>query len=84
MQSYHCPALRLMSSIYQAKATIYEPTGESDTPLKFTAGLLLGVNFDAELENIEDLKNVRIKVRSFASIFLHKALLVTRISFLKI
>ncbi|GAB6020124.1 hypothetical protein CHUAL_002853 [Chamberlinius hualienensis] len=63
LQSYRSPPLRLISQIHQAKATIYEPTGESDTPLKFTSGLVLGVNLDAEIENVEDLKTVRIKVK---------------------
>lgn len=43
-------------------ATISEPTGKSDTPLKFTAGLILGVQFDAIIENVSDIKKVRIKV----------------------
>lgn len=47
-------------------ATINEPTGKSDTPLKFTAGLLLGLSFDALIENVPDNKIVRIKVRLFA------------------
>lgn len=45
-----------------ASAAIIEPTGESDTALKFTAGLLLGIPLDAEIYNLEDTSNVRIKV----------------------
>ncbi|XP_054152936.1 integrator complex subunit 4-like [Oppia nitens] len=43
-------------------ATIHEPSGKSDTPLKFTAGLILGLPFDAIIENISDIKYVRIKI----------------------
>jgi len=43
-------------------ATINEPTGKSDTPLKFTAGLILGLQFDAVIENVSDIRNIRIKV----------------------
>lgn len=46
-----------------ASATIIEPTGESDTALKFTAGLLLGIPLDAEIHNLEDTSHVRIMVR---------------------
>ena len=47
-----------------ATATIIEPTGESDTPLKFTAGLLLGIPFDCELKDLTDVTNIRIRVSS--------------------
>lgn len=43
-------------------AEINEPTGKSDTPLKFTAGFILGVPFDAIIENVSDIKHIRIKV----------------------
>ncbi len=51
-------------------ATINEPTGKSDTPLKFTAGLILGIQFDAIIENVSDIKNIRIKVIIEITIFL--------------
>jgi hypothetical protein len=51
-------------------ATINEPTGKSDTPLKFTAGLILGLQFDAIIENVSDIKNIRIKVIIEIRIFL--------------
>ena len=43
-------------------ATIHEPTGKSDSPHKFTAGLILGLPFDAVIENVTDIRNIRIKV----------------------
>lgn len=45
-----------------SSATINEPTGKSDTPFKFTAGLILGIHFDAIIQNISDIKLVRLKV----------------------
>jgi len=45
-----------------ASAAIIEPTGESDTPLKFTAGLILGIPIDCELHDLEDMRHVRIQV----------------------
>ncbi len=51
-----------ISQIKMASATIIEPTGESDTALKFTAGLLLGIPLDAEINNLEDTSHVRIMV----------------------
>lgn len=63
LQGYQSMPLHLTSIVAQAKATIYDPTGESDNPIKFTAGLVLGVNLDAEIENVEDVKTVRVKVK---------------------
>jgi integrator complex subunit 4 len=44
-------------------AVIVEPTGESDTPIKFTAGLLLGISLDAEIYNLTDVSNIRVQVK---------------------
>jgi hypothetical protein len=55
-----------------ASAVIVEPTGESDSPLKFTAGLLLGITLDAEISNVADTSLIRIQVRtqfSFVRLF---------------
>ena len=43
-------------------ATVIEPTGDSDTPLEFTTGLLLGIQFDCLLQNLTDRNHVRIRV----------------------
>ncbi len=51
-----------LGQVKMATATIIEPTGDSDTPLKFTAGLLLGIPFDCELRDLTDVSNVRIRV----------------------
>ena len=41
---------------------IYEPSGDSDNPLKFTAGLILGVPLDCEVSNITNMSALRIRV----------------------
>ena len=48
-------------------ATINEPTGKSDTPLKFTAGLILGLTLDAVIDNVADIKYIRIKVNDLVT-----------------
>lgn len=63
LQLHDSPSLQLSSKIQQAKATIHDPTGESDNPVKFTAGLVIGVHLDAELEHVSNLKVVRIQVK---------------------
>lgn len=74
IQAHLCPTLRLcchtseqgdtgLERIRQTRATIYEPAGETDLPQKFTAGLVLGVTLDAEIENVQEVKNVRVKVK---------------------
>lgn len=49
--------------IQRAKATIIEPTGESDNPLRFTSGLVVALDIDATLEHINDPHNtVKVQV----------------------
>lgn len=40
--------------IHRASATIIEPTGESDNPLRFTSGLVVALDIDATLEHVQD------------------------------
>ncbi|XP_028275121.1 integrator complex subunit 4 [Parambassis ranga] len=54
--------LKLPEQIHRATATIIEPTGESDNPLRFTTGLVLALDIDATLEHIQDPQNT-IKVQ---------------------
>nr|CAD7395237.1 unnamed protein product [Timema cristinae] len=49
--------------IRSSMAVISEPTGDLETALKFTAGLVLGVHCDALLHNIQDISTLRIKVK---------------------
>ncbi|TSR87334.1 Integrator complex subunit 4 [Bagarius yarrelli] len=46
--------LKLPEQIHRASATIIEPTGESDNPLRFTSGLVLALDIDATLEHVPD------------------------------
>lgn len=53
----------LRPQIHQATATIIEPTGESDNPLRFTSGLVVALDIDATLEHVQDPQNmVRVQV----------------------
>uniref|UniRef100_A0A7N9AL29 Integrator complex subunit 4 n=1 Tax=Mastacembelus armatus TaxID=205130 RepID=A0A7N9AL29_9TELE len=55
--------LRLPEQIHRATATIIEPTGESDNPLRFTSGLVVALDIDATLENVQDPQNsVKVQV----------------------
>lgn len=44
----------------QARAVIHEPAGGSETPLKCTAGLVLGIPMDCEISNVPDISALRI------------------------
>lgn len=44
-------------------AEILEPTGESDNPLKFLAGFVLGVPLDAEIRGLVHSQHLRVRVR---------------------
>ncbi|KAL7983089.1 hypothetical protein Chor_010431 [Crotalus horridus] len=48
--------------IHRGTATIIEPTGESDNPLRFTSGLVVAVDVDATLEHVQDPQNT-VKVQ---------------------
>nr|XP_060627207.1 integrator complex subunit 4 [Anolis sagrei ordinatus] len=46
--------LPLPEKIHRASATIIEPAGESDNPLRFTSGLVVALDVDATLEHVQD------------------------------
>lgn len=53
----------MLLQIHRATATIIEPTGESDNPLRFTSGLVLALDIDATLEHVQDPQNtVKVQV----------------------
>lgn len=54
--------LPTLANLRMSSATISEPVGKPDVPLKFTAGLVLCVRMDAIVRNIADIRHVRIKV----------------------
>lgn len=51
-------------SIKMAHAVIYEPVGNNDTPLKYTAGMILAVSVDAELFNVTQHNGVKIAIQT--------------------
>ncbi|XP_078259045.1 integrator complex subunit 4 [Rhinoraja longicauda] len=54
--------LKLQDQVHKASATIIEPTGESDNPLRFTSGLVVALDVDATLEHVQDPQSI-IKVQ---------------------
>lgn len=44
-------------------AAILEPSGQTDTSLKFTAGLIMSVPFEAELKYLLDPSRIRLKIK---------------------
>lgn len=44
-------------------AEIIEPTGRTDSSLKFTAGLVMAIPFEAELRHLHDPSRLRLQVR---------------------
>ena len=45
--------------VKMAKAVINEPTGGSETAMKYMAGLVLGINMDCQVDNITDTSLLR-------------------------
>lgn len=62
VSSYQPPALKLENQLRQASAVINEPQGRSDNPLRFTAGLTLGVDVHADITNVMHTSQVYIQV----------------------
>ncbi|XP_071440620.1 integrator complex subunit 4 [Hetaerina americana] len=54
---------RVSNQVRMSNAVITEPTSECDNILKFTAGLVLAVPFDAEISNLRAPSTLRIKVK---------------------
>ncbi|XP_063238652.1 integrator complex subunit 4 isoform X2 [Bacillus rossius redtenbacheri] len=55
------PPPRANTAIRSSSAGINEPTGNVDTPLKFTAGLVVGVACDVELRHVGDAGMLRMR-----------------------
>lgn len=62
MLSHQVASLQLTTGLRQASAVLNEPRGGSDNPLCFSAGLTLGINVEAMLENVADATKVRVQV----------------------
>ncbi len=54
--------INVENPLREVKAVMNEPSGNSDAVIRFTAGLTLGVNVDASIENLDDTSNVYIQV----------------------
>ncbi|XP_060518566.1 integrator complex subunit 4 [Cylas formicarius] len=50
-------------NIRMSSVTILEPSGQTDTSLKFTAGLIMSVPFEAELRYLIDPNRIRLKIK---------------------
>ncbi|KAJ8975599.1 hypothetical protein NQ317_004440 [Molorchus minor] len=50
-------------NIRMSSAVILEPSGQTDTSLKFTAGLIMSVPFEAELRHLLDPSRIRLKIK---------------------
>ena len=50
--------------VARVSANIFEPQGMNETPLKYTAGMVLAVPVDCELHHIKDTANVRIAIKT--------------------
>nr|XP_023015747.1 integrator complex subunit 4 [Leptinotarsa decemlineata] len=50
-------------NICMSSAVILEPSGHTDTSLKFTAGLIMSVPFEAELRYLMDPSRIRLKIK---------------------
>ncbi|XP_048348518.1 integrator complex subunit 4-like [Sphaerodactylus townsendi] len=56
-------AVSFFLQVHRATATIIEPAGESDNPLRFTTGLVVALDVDATLEHVQDPQNtVKIQI----------------------
>ena len=56
-----CYCIKLVS---MSKAIVYEPVGSNETPLKYTAGLVLAVPVDCDLVNVRDISLVKVAIRT--------------------
>ncbi len=57
-------SLEFDQDVKMAHAVMYEPLGGNDTPLKYTAGMILAVPVDAELFNLEDHSLLKIAIQT--------------------
>ena len=55
--------IKLTNQLCRGLVEIIEPTGNSDNPLKFTAGLTVACPMIANVDNIQNVQNLRIQVR---------------------
>ena len=64
MVKYPIQSMPFDKDVTMAHAEIFEPVGNNETPLKYTAGMILAVPMDCELFNVEDPGLVRIAIQT--------------------
>jgi integrator complex subunit 4 len=57
-------SLAFNSDVAMSRAVIYDPSGMNETPLKYTAGMVLAVPVDCELFNVRELSLVRVAIKT--------------------
>ena len=70
MYRIHPLPLTVSNLVRKVNAIIHEPTGTSDNPVKFMAGLSASIFLDATLENVQDIFRIRIRVSFIFAWFL--------------
>ena len=50
--------------IRMSTVKIYEPSGTNETPLKYTAGMVLAVPVDCDLVNVRDVSSIRLAIKT--------------------
>ncbi|KAK2192531.1 hypothetical protein NP493_28g05019 [Ridgeia piscesae] len=63
LQRHRPYMLHLDNQLQRASADILEPSGVSEHPLKFMAGLTVAVTLVAQINEVENIQDVRIKLR---------------------
>merc|ERR1719479_272952 len=64
MVKYPIQSMPFDKDVSMAHAEIFEPVGNNETPLKYTAGMILAVPVDCELFNVEDPSLIRIAIQT--------------------
>jgi integrator complex subunit 4 len=64
LAKYPIDVLAFDEGIKMSSALVYEPAGNNETPLKYTAGMILAVPVDCELFNVDDLSSIRIAIQT--------------------
>ncbi|XP_021372137.1 integrator complex subunit 4-like [Mizuhopecten yessoensis] len=63
LKSVKACAFPVVNKIRKASVVLHEPTGTSDNPIKFAAGLTSAVAVEATLENIQSPCHVKLQVK---------------------
>ena len=64
LTKYPLECLNFDEDVTMSHAVVFEPIGNNETPLKYTAGMILAVPVDCELFNVEDPSLIRIAIQT--------------------